>query len=361
VTQSTSGQPRPANLPQASQAGIIVPKLFEPSDILAIGKISEIMHYRDTVDLGEVASDLNTYITIYIQISGLARERAPWNEIHAWFSRVEAEAAALLGTLGLATDDWAHGNVANQSIKLLPALRELRAGAVDPPGPFPAGIPVDVLRIFGEERFTAAIARAEQLAADQDEPLDASRALLLSREATEALLPLAPRVLGLLVALARSAKAIPRRGPQHGGRRPDEAKSELFRELVGIYSDIFGDYPVTRDKLGRRISSAPAFRWMRGLLRMAAERLSEEARKQREDARSTLDQQKASLRSAPQPSENFNQAGDAGRAEDAHKAAGYELAVGAHLLGQLAEQSDATLCDLVEAGKAAARARFRGN
>ena len=302
-------------LPDASRPGTFVPDLFEASDILALGEQLDLIVRSRPADFERAAGDLGRAVVDYILLATLAHERASPNEKHAWLDRVEAEAVALLETLGLTANDWAAGATAHQSIKLLPAIRELRAGALYAPGPFPYGIPTDVRRIFGDERFSAAMERESQRAIDQGETLDATKAFLAcGREATDVLLPLVPRALGLLVALARCA---PRPGPQLGGRRPDGLRDVLVRRLAEIYRDVYGELPPTRDKVGGRIPNSPAIRWMRDLFRLATERLAD-----------TKDPR---------------------------------LIAGAHRLGYFAELSDARLSDLVEKGKAAAGRHFRKN
>jgi hypothetical protein len=302
-------------LPDASRAGTFVPELFEGKDISALGEQTDSSAQPGSINFETAAGDLGRAVVDYILLATRAHERAAPNEKRAWLDRVEAEAVALLETLGMTADDWAAGATVHQSIKLVPAIKELRAGAVYAPGPFPCGVPTDIRRIFGDERFSAAMERENQRAIDQGETLDVAKAFLAcGLEATDALLPLVPRALGLLVALARCA---PRPGPQRGGRRPDELRDVLVRRLTEIYRDIYGELPATREKGAGRIPNSPAVRWMRDLLRLATDRLA--------------------------------------HADDPR------LVAGAHRLGYLAELSDARLTDLIEKGKAAAGGRFRKN
>src|ERR1700722_8874848 len=99
-------QRRGGMLPDASRPGTFVPDLFEASDIFALGEPLDPSVRSRPADFERAASDLDRAVVDYILLATLAHERASPKEKHAWLDRVEAEAVALLETLGLTANDW---------------------------------------------------------------------------------------------------------------------------------------------------------------------------------------------------------------------------------------------------------------
>jgi hypothetical protein len=199
----------------------------------------------------------------------------------------------------------------------LPAFKHLLQG-MQRMAPFRKGIPKEIREAFGGRLFFDALRQAEEHAGLEGKTLPPSKALRLEGQAAaRALLKLAPAVLVVVAGLAQAARKVRRRGPEAGGRRPDEAREYLFPKLLDVYRDMFGALPVTRNKLANRSDDEPSVRWVRCVLAVAACRLQRMEDPQMVDAVDRLE--------------------------------------------KLSLLSDATLGDFLEAARAKANRRLRGN
>jgi hypothetical protein len=264
------------------------PGIVPSDDTHVTTRDSRIFHAADVPNLrlqsgsslrqGEVGDEvlavsLNSAISDYVIFYTLARRRNPTDKTNLWFERVEADATKLLNTLGLSYRDWERDGLINARVLQLPAFKHLRQG-MRQMAPFRRGVPKEIRETFGGRLFFDALRQAEERANLEGSILDPSAALRVEGQtAARALLQLAPAVLVLVAGSARAARAVPRQGPQGGGRRPDEARENLFRKLLDVYRDVFGALPVTRNKLANRSLDEPSVRWVRRVLAVAACRL----------------------------------------------------------------------------------------
>jgi hypothetical protein len=318
VGTSRVAHDRPANVPSvASHVYGLTSRLFEPKDVSILIKLAGHSKSDRTVDRPDIAKQLSNVFIDCIMMSSLERQSAS-NESSAWLDQIELSAMTLLNTLGFSANDWVSGGGSLGSINLIPAFDNLLTGIVHGRGPFPAGIPGDLRRVFGDERFRKAIHLSRQIIEESGDEFSAvDRCRTMGGEAARALLPLVPRILGLLIALARGVRASERQGSHRRGRRTDDVRKGLFPRLVLIHRDLTGGFPVTRDKLGQRLPNPTSVRWLRHVIVTAADRLARE---------------NDSL-----------------------------MIAGSGWLKRMTELSDASLADFIESGNAAAKRSLRGN